>query len=191
MSVGREQILTAAIRHLNEDPTASMAELAEAVGISRATLHRHFSSRDELMVALGHRALAEWAQAQEAAGVAEGAASTDPEEIRRVLDALLGRLIEVADAYGFGLTDHAMAVHPDLLRRSDELEEREVALFAAAQRAGLLRADLPPRWISNAVFGLLVAVRESLRRGEVARRDVHHLLTTTFFQGVAGDGGRT
>ncbi|WP_219462056.1 TetR/AcrR family transcriptional regulator [Nonomuraea rhizosphaerae] len=185
MSVGREQLMAAAIQHLNEDPTASMAQLAEAAGISRATLHRHFSGREELMVALGHRALERWDAVQRAAGVQSAVASAEPAELRGALGALLSGLIEVADDYGFGLTDHAMAVNPELLRHSDELEEREIALFTAAQRAGLLRADLPARWLSGTVFGLLVAVREGLRRGDIARRDVPRLLLETFLYGAA------
>ncbi|MEV4256927.1 helix-turn-helix domain-containing protein, partial [Spirillospora sp. NPDC049652] len=51
-----EEILGAATRHLNAEPTASMAQLAEAAGVSRATLHRHFASREDLLRALGERA---------------------------------------------------------------------------------------------------------------------------------------
>nr|WP_055505705.1 hypothetical protein [Nonomuraea pusilla] len=137
------------------------------------------------MIALGHRTHDRWHQALVSAGVEEAAASSDPGEVGRALDALLSGLIEVADEYGFGLTDHALAVHPELSRRAEELEEREIALYTAAQRTGLLHADLPVRWISNTVYGLLVAVRESLRRGDVARRDVHRLVTQTFLRGAA------
>ncbi|MEV4178295.1 TetR/AcrR family transcriptional regulator [Nonomuraea sp. NPDC049709] len=185
MAATREQVMKGAIQYLNENPNASMAQLAEAVGISRATLHRHFSNRDDLMLALGHRAHEQWAQVQESSGIVEATAATDPEVVRRAMNALLAGLIDVADEYGFGLTDYAMAVHPELARRSDELEEREIAFYAAAQRAGLLRADLPARWISNTVYGLLVTVRESLRRGDVARRDVPRLLHSTFMDGAA------
>ncbi|WP_246090351.1 TetR/AcrR family transcriptional regulator [Nonomuraea deserti] len=177
--------MSTAIQHLNENPLASMAQLAEAAGISRATLHRQFSSREELMLALGRRAHEQWEQVQERSGVVDATASGDPEVIGKALDAMLAGLIEVADAYGFGLTDYAMLVNPELKRRSDELEEREIAFYAAAQQAGVLRADLPARWISNTVYGLLVAVRESLRRGDVARRDVPRLLLTTYLHGAA------
>ncbi|MEU7900097.1 TetR/AcrR family transcriptional regulator [Nonomuraea sp. NPDC049152] len=184
MAVTADQIVTAAIHHLNEHPTASMAELAEAAGVSRATLHRHFSSRDDLLAALGRRALERWQQAQDAVGLTAAAQESDGDRLRDTLRELLTALVEVADEHGFALTDHAMGVNPDLLHRSDELEEREIALFAAAQRAGVLRADLPVRWISNTWYGLLVAVRESLRRGDVARRDVAGLLVDTFFEGT-------
>ncbi|MFI7632671.1 TetR/AcrR family transcriptional regulator [Nonomuraea sp. NPDC049400] len=185
--MSREQVMSAAIQHLNENPAASMAQLAEAVGISRATLHRHFSSREELMLALAHRAHDQWEQVQVSIGMAEATASGDREALEKALNALLTGLIEVADEYGFGLTDDALAVHPELKHRADVLEEREIALYTAAQRAGLLRAGLPPRWVSNTVYGLLVAVRESLRRGDVARRDVPGLLLGTFLHGAGED----
>ncbi|NJP89003.1 TetR/AcrR family transcriptional regulator [Nonomuraea sp. FMUSA5-5] len=190
MAATRDQIMKAAIQHLNESPAASMAQLAEAVGISRATLHRHFSSRDDLMLALAHRAHDQWEDLQTSSGMVAATASQDRAALERALKALLEGLIEVADEYGFGLTDDRLATHPELKRRADELEEREVVFYAAAQRAGLLRADLPARWISNTVFGLLVAVRESLRHGDVARRDVARLLLDTFLHGAAPEEER-
>ncbi|WP_240777181.1 TetR/AcrR family transcriptional regulator [Nonomuraea basaltis] len=183
--MSRQQIMTAAIQHLNENPTASMAQLAEAAGISRATLHRHFSSRDELMLALGHQAHDRWEQVQLSAGLEAATASGDREVLVKAMNALLAGLIEVADEYGFGLTDDILAVHPELMRRVDELEERELAFYAAAQRAGLLSPGLPTIWVGHVMYGLLVAVRNGLRRGDIARREVPRLLLDTFLYGVA------
>jgi hypothetical protein len=104
------------------------------------------------------------------------------------LHVLLAGLIEAADEYGFGLADHALAVHPELLRRARELEEREVAFVTAAQRAGLLNTRLPARWVGHVMYGLLVAVRDGLRRGDIARRDVPRLVLDTFLHGAAPEG---
>lgn len=183
---GREEIIGAALRQLNEDPTVSMGQLAEAIGISRATLHRHFASRDALVRALGQRACDHWERSQLAAGIAAAAESGDAERLGTALRVLLRGLVDDAEEYGFALTDHFMARMPDLIARSDELEDREVAFYAAAQRAGVLRADLPARWVSNAIYGLLIAARDSLRHGDVARRDVEHLVLTTFLRGAGG-----
>ncbi|TMR07024.1 TetR/AcrR family transcriptional regulator [Nonomuraea turkmeniaca] len=184
MAMSREQIMTAAIQHLNKDPSASVAQLAEAVGISRATLHRQFSNREELMLALARRGHDQWEQAQLAAGLDAATASGDRKTLEKALNDLLIGLIKIADEYGFGLTDHALAVHPELARRAEELEAREIAFYTAAQRAGLLSTELPVRWISDVVYGLMVAVREGLRRGDVARRDAPRLLLDTFARGA-------
>jgi Bacterial regulatory proteins, tetR family len=51
----RERILDAAERMLDRSPSASLADIAAAAGVSRSTLHRRFRSRDELMTALRDR----------------------------------------------------------------------------------------------------------------------------------------
>lgn len=185
VAVGRDQIIALAIQHLNEDPTASMAQIAEATGVSRATLHRHFASREELLAVLGRKALDSWERVQRRAAIEEATASADPERVTAALRDLLAGMVDDVQEYGFALTEHVMTKLPGLRERADELEERELALYLAAQRAGVLRPDLPVRWISNTSYGLIIAVRESLRRGDVARRDIERLLVETFLRGTA------
>jgi serine phosphatase RsbU (regulator of sigma subunit) len=48
----RERILEAASRLFEQSPTATLADVAVAAGVSRSTLYRHFSGRGELTVAL-------------------------------------------------------------------------------------------------------------------------------------------
>ncbi|MFG2005624.1 TetR/AcrR family transcriptional regulator [Spirillospora sp. NPDC048911] len=188
MASSEEKIIAAAIRHLNKEPTASMARLAEAIGTSRATLHRHFASREILIHTLGTRSLDRWEESQREAGLAEAAASGDAERIAAALRTVMRLFVADADEYGFALTDHFMAQMPDLVARADELEEREIVFYTAAQRAGVLRPDLPVRWISYTVYGLLVAARDSLRYGNVARRDLDQLVLETFLNGNAARG---
>ncbi|MQY03990.1 TetR/AcrR family transcriptional regulator [Actinomadura macrotermitis] len=190
MSKG-EQILTAAIRHLNTDPTASMGRIAEAAGVSRATLHRYYATREELLRALGEQAMDRWEQSQRSAGIEAAAASGDPAVLEEALHALMRAFTVDADEHGFALTDHFVNHLPELVRRGEELEEREIVFYAACQRAGVLRADLPARWVSNTVYGLMVTVRDSLRNGDVARRDIERLMITTFLAGTADRPGET
>src|SRR5206468_6230609 len=44
----RERILDAAGRLMDQSPTATLADVAAAAGISRSTIYRHFSGRGEL-----------------------------------------------------------------------------------------------------------------------------------------------
>ncbi|MFC4911017.1 TetR/AcrR family transcriptional regulator [Actinomadura gamaensis] len=184
-----DEIIGAAIRCLNADPTASMAQLAEAAGVSRATLHRHFASREDLLRALGERATRRWEESQDAAGIDAAAASGDPDRLAAALRALLTAFVADADDFGFALTDHFVNRVPELVAWGSRLEEREIAFYTACRRAGVLRADLPVRWVSNTVYGLMISVRESLRRGDVARRDVPALLIETFLTGAGGAPG--
>ncbi|MFV2173663.1 TetR/AcrR family transcriptional regulator [Actinomadura sp. LOL_016] len=180
----REQIIAAALRRLNQDPAASMADLAEAAGVSRATLNRHFAGRNELIDEIGTQALDRWERVLDDTGVDVAAASADPDvhaaTVRAVLEAFAG----VAHEHGWALTSEEVEARPHLRERSDRLEDREIVLYAAAQRSGVLRTDLPVRWISNTVYGMCVAARESLRRGDVAPRDVARLMAETFLSGT-------
>lgn len=180
----RDDVLDLALRHLNRDPTASMADIAEAGGISRATLHRHFATREALLREIGDRSLDRWEQTQEDAGMAAATESADAERIETCLRVMLRGFVADAEAFGFALTDCFMDSLPELRERTEEIFVREVAFWAAAQEAGVLRADVSPRWIGQAAYGLLVAARDALREGDVARRDLDDLFITTFLHGA-------
>jgi serine phosphatase RsbU (regulator of sigma subunit) len=51
----RERILDAAERMLTRAPSATLADIAAAAGVSRSTLHRRFHNRDQLVGALRER----------------------------------------------------------------------------------------------------------------------------------------
>jgi AcrR family transcriptional regulator len=180
----RDSILAAAMRCLNADPRASMADLATAAGVGRATLHRHFSSRDDLLQELGTRSLDQWEQSMRDAGAPDAVASGDPARIEACLRDLIGRYLDDHDTFGFALTDPYCTSAPDLSERTEQLALRESELLAAGQRAGLLRSDLPARFLSSAIYGLLVGARDALRSGRIARRDLEQYVVVTFLEGV-------
>lgn len=180
----RTDVLGAAQRLLNRDPSASMSAIAEVAGVSRATLHRHFESRDALLVELGTRSLDQWERRLDDASVEEVAATGDAGAVRAVLVALVLGYVDDADDHGFALTDQVVLANAALVQRTQVLADREAVLFAAAQAAGVLRADLPLRWFGHTIYGQLVAGREAVRLGDVARRDVAHLVLSTLLTGV-------
>jgi len=179
----RERILGAAQRHLNQYPTASLADLAAAADVGRATLHRYFAGRDDLLEELGARSLARWQQSLAEAGVDEAAAGGDAAAMQACLTDLLSRYVADSDEFGFALTDSHLLSSSAHMARTQELFDREVAFYAAAQRAGVLRDDVPPVWLGHAVYGLLVAAREALRLGDLPRRGLEELVLTTLLAG--------
>ena len=185
MGSDRNDVLGAAQRLLNSDPGASMSTIAEAAGVSRATLHRHFDSREALLVELGTRSLDQWEQRLDDADAEGVAASGDADRIRTAIQSLVLGYVDDADDHGFALTDHVILANAAITERTQRLADREGVLLAAAQAAGVLRADLPLRWLGHAIYGQLVAGREAVRLGDVARRDVPRLVLSTLLTGVA------
>ncbi|WP_322920791.1 TetR/AcrR family transcriptional regulator [Nocardioides renjunii] len=184
MATDRDDVLRAAQRVLNADPAAPMSAVAEAAGISRATLHRHVDSRESLLVELGTRSLDRWERRLDDVDVEALAAEAAPASLRASLETLVLGYVDDSDAFGFALTDQVILANAELVERTQALAGREAVLFAAAQRAGVLRTDLPLRWLGHAVYGLLVAAREAVRIGDVARRDVGHLVLSSLLTGV-------
>ena len=184
MTDKRDQILGSAQRLLNVDPSASMGAIAESGGISRATLHRHFPTREALLTELGTRSLDRWQQRLDVGSAEDVAATGDPDAIARAISEMVRGFVQDAHDFGFALTDHVILADASLNERTEHLTDREAALWAAGQRAGVLRDDVPPRWICHAVYGLLVAGREASRLGDVAPRDLADIVLSTFLKGV-------
>lgn len=183
--MGHDQVALGALRLLNIDPSASMGALAAAAGISRATLHRHFATREDLIGHLGRMSLDSWRDALDEAKIDQAAASSDAAQCSEALDALCGQLIRDVEEYGFTFTEHSLHSDDEITEASEKLQARESAFYAAAQAAGVLRIDLPTTWISHTVFGLLIGLREALRRGDIATSDAQRLLRETLRSGIA------
>lgn len=179
------ELLESAGRTLNARPRATLADIARAAGISRATLHRHVENRDDLVHQLGALSLALWEESLEQVDADATARSDDPAGVRAAVEGLVRSYVASVELFGFTLTDPFLEDQPDLLASAERLEEREQALWSAAQRAGVLRGDVPPVWLSSCLFGLLVAARDALRRGEIGMRAAENLVLTSFFEGSA------
>src|SRR4051812_21531312 len=77
----RNAVLEAGARLLAERPTASMQDIADASGVGRTTVYRHFPAREDLVAALIEQVAEEALHIIEEAVAADGAAS---EVLRRL-----------------------------------------------------------------------------------------------------------
>src|SRR5690606_17914909 len=84
MTATRDQLLRAAADFLGRRPNATQDEIAAAVGVSRATLHRHFAGRPALMAALEELAITEMRSVLDTVRLDEGTATA---ALRRLVSA--------------------------------------------------------------------------------------------------------
>jgi AcrR family transcriptional regulator len=179
-----DSLLDTAVATLAANPGASLQEIAEAAGISRATLHRRFAGRDELIMAIG-----DWAITQ-LEGISDSVESSDLRG-RAAIERLLEQAVRLAPKIGFLISEHSLECNEEFMGRVDAAQQRWHRMIEDGQRLGEIRIDLPARWIADAIEGLMIAVFHGVRRGFTAPNDALRLVRITLLDGVTTPVGPT
>jgi AcrR family transcriptional regulator len=174
----RPPLLDVAAEVLVADPAASLAEVAEAAGIGRTTLHKHYATRDDLLRAVGHRAVDLWQQAL--AEVADGPDGG--------LRALARSMVVVGSQLGFLWRTPALHRDHALKERSDAMQEATLAVLRRAQDRGVLAPGTPDFWLLDTFFSLIYVAAESVADGHLAPNDAPRLVADTFLHGIGVPG---
>lgn len=172
----REAILAAAATLLEQAPDVTMADVATAAGVTRATVYRHFADRDALLDALG----------------LEIAGAILPDVLATLDDV---PLLDVADELATFVTA-AAAEHPHLvvalagrierLAREAVSDEPLTAVLAQRRAAGELRSPLSDAWIAAAVRALCLAAVADPRPADAVRTDLATTLRLLLSPAAAG-----
>lgn len=177
-----DAVAAAAARHLALAPAASMRELAEAAGISRATLFRRFPSRAALVAELCEAAAQAYVRAVDKAAVEEG---TPVQALSRVVQAL-GQLASVVGLLGLQPLDEH--VEASLLAATAQADEKLRRLVRRGQESGLFRVELDPEWFLAMLTWLMVGAADSVRLGRLTPTAAHRHLTATLATAVLRPG---
>ncbi|GGM48035.1 TetR family transcriptional regulator [Longimycelium tulufanense] len=182
MSASKEEILRAAAHLLPRRPNASMAEVAAAAGISRATLHRIIPSRERLVEELCRMALREALAALDRARPEEG----DPADaVRRVVEELL----PIADLYAMLSSESQLWEVFEQDEGWVDWGERLVALFRRGQERGRFRVDMSAEWLADALGALLIGAGWAALDGRLADRETRRAVAELLLTGaVRGEG---
>lgn len=169
-------VLDAAVEVLVADPSASLAEVAEAAGIGRTTLHKLYATRDDLLRAVAHRAIDRW---EHVVGVA-GAAEAEDSGLRALAEAM----ISVGPHLAFLWRNPAFDRFEDIGLRSKNVEAHAMAILERAQKQGKIRAGVPGYWLLHTFYSLVYVASESIYDGDLAPRDAPDLVVSTFLRGL-------
>ncbi|MDT0318014.1 TetR/AcrR family transcriptional regulator [Streptomyces millisiae] len=177
MAVDRDHVLRAAAALLSRKSTATMDEVAQAAGISRATLHRHFAGRDALVRALEALGIAECEAALAAARPEQGTAA---DAVRRLVAAIEPSAALLAFLY----TENQLFEGGEQNAGWARVDARLAALFRRGQESGEFRVDLSPVWLTEALYGLIGSAAWAVSDGRVARNDFTHLIVELLLGGA-------
>ena len=157
------------------DPSASLAEVAEAAGIGRTTLHKHYATRDDLIRAVGFRALDLWEQALE--GV------DDPDPLV-ALRAVAAAMVPIGNQLAFLWRTPAFDHDEAIMQRWHAVEDRQLTMLTQARDHGLLAADAPGWWLIGTFQALIYVGAEAVGHGDLAPRDAPDRVVHMFLHGI-------
>ncbi len=172
----RDAIMEAAFEIYNERPTASLGDIAAHAGVGRATLHRHFSSRDDLIIALAETAMQEL---DEAVTEAVADATTHSEGLRLALSAI----IPLANRQWF-VAHEALEDVPSIAEAYQEDMKELRADIEAAQAEGTFAPDVPIAWIAEAYENLIYTAWTLVRNGDATHAQAADLAWRTLTNGL-------
>lgn len=169
LSKTEEALVRSLALTLSENPGATLQEMADAAGISRATLYRFAATREQVKeITLDHAI-------QVIADILDEAAL----EIRPPLDvlhSLVAGHIREREFCVFLVSEIGPHINGrPVPAECRTLEQRMDAFFARAQEEGVLRQDVPDRWLTDLFFGVLFSLCESEYRGRIARCEMQRL----------------
>lgn len=174
------RIVEVAARLLGEDPHAGMNEVAEAAGVSRATVYRHFASRAALLQAIWQQAVEHGELALTQCRLEEGSAA---DALRR----LVGAWLDIAERYSFA----QLTAHPELSPSQQAREHQRrafreplLALIARGQAAGEFTAALSPEWSSRVFGALILAGARAIGDGALPREEAPDVVVRTLLDGL-------
>ncbi|MFT4715223.1 MAG: TetR/AcrR family transcriptional repressor of mexCD-oprJ operon [Paracoccaceae bacterium] len=171
-------ILEAAFHVFGANPGASILDVAKEAGVGRATLYRHFATREALMVELAQIAKRELDAAVDAA----------TNSARSNLDGLklaLAAIIPLADRQWF-LTLDPVQQDPEIAELYQSSVDETLAAIKAARSEGAFATNLSDEWIAEVYDGLIYAAWTMVRRGQATHAEACAMAWATFEKGTKG-----
>jgi len=173
-------IIEAGIEALLNNPSASMSEIAELAGIGRATLYRHFRSREDLIGKLARICLEEIDAAVKPYEHLAG---------RALIEAIIVVTVPMANRFRFLISLWSFVRDDKEIKNINARMNDEMGfVFDQAKQLGEIRLDLPTPWIVALFNATLGAAWASIEEGKLTSDDAVRHAKQSFFQGCGTIG---
>lgn len=176
------RLLPALALALVDHPRATLQELAQAVGISKATLYRFCRTRDELISRLVHHCT-------QALGAVIRNARVEDETSLAALRRLNANMLEQREVAAFLIYYWRETVSGVSSDWQTEWEDKLDAFFLRGQQQGLFRIDISAQALSEIWITILIGLLDGERRGRIARAGLAGLAERAFLEGASPPQG--
>ncbi len=177
MHKNRERIIETGLRILAQNPAASMDQIAEEAGIGRATLYRHFGSKNILIRELYFTAHRMFEEAVLPILDSQLAAW-------QKLEKVVTTMIPLGASFQFMMFEPMHTDDPELEALYNSQLRTWRALIVELKSAGLLDPGLSDAWIVLCLDSMIFAAWEGIFKGDIARNEAPSLVLRTLMNGV-------
>ena len=181
MDSGQDKLFHDVAKALVVNPGASTSGIAEAAGVSRATLHRVFGEREKLVEAIYSWLLDLCDKVFDEAGIDSG-------EIEAAFDRLIEDCYPLAQSYWLLTATPRLEREPAIGDRLRKQDQRLENFFARGQREGYFRTDFTPKWMSYSFGGQVMSAWFLVEDGYAGEMEVPRLIRETTFGGLTAKG---
>lgn len=178
----QQNIVNAAILVFNEDYSAPLEKVADKAGLTRRTLHRYFTGREELLLAC------EKEMQRSCSTAMEGAldSSTDP---LKQLENMLYAGIDCGAKYSFFSKLHHRPEHQHSAAnadcaRYDALARRYQQVISQLQDQGTISRHITAEWVYMLFSGVIAATINGASFGTVAKQSLKQFAWFSFSKGI-------
>ena len=167
-----ERILEAGLEALASDPEASMANIARRARVARATVYVHFPTREALIEAVTHRAVADVTKAMKSA---EPDRDDPTEALQRMLRVAWRELGRFHSLVGINVQQP----HADLRKLHRPVFAILQPLIERGQHDDAFRRDVPATWHISMLLALIHAASAELQSNRLPKEQIESALLAT------------
>jgi len=175
----REALINSAITLLIMNPKASLKEVAEYAGVGRATLYRHFETREQLIQEI----------AQESLDMTDAVMTPIKQKkltAKLTLEKMFHALMPMADRYHFLLSLWSIAEDDELVMATYQRQLEELyTIIEQARLEGFVRPELSNDWIMVTIDTMIYSGWWLISEGKCTAQQAASQAIITLFGGIA------
>ena len=176
----RQAIIEAAFEQLNQNPKASLADIAQLAGVGRATLHRQFKGREELIHTMALQALEETEQAA-------NSASHNSRSYTEAFEHIFQAMIPLGARHWF-LAAESLSQHADIQQLLKQQDQDMDQLIDQVKKEGLLSVQFPNQWIIQTFDHLIHAAWTLIKEQQATTKQATEWAWQTLLGGLQVGG---